>query len=159
MRQPLGKQVCEVTNEFVLIVKVMSNAAHFTPVLKYRFGSQHESEWKEGAPWQLKAPDGRLTDKRQSSRGRSSAAAGGVMAPRAVPRDERGGIWARDIRTRELEQQGEAVKLTVTHEIDKKDSKLIKGVSGGWPIILASLKSLLETGESIERTRKFPAGL
>ncbi len=29
---------------------------------KYWFGSSHESEWKAGAPWQLKAPDGRLTD-------------------------------------------------------------------------------------------------
>jgi hypothetical protein len=51
------------------------------------------------------------------------------------------------------------VKLTVTHESDKKDSKLIKGVSRGWPIILASLKSLLETGEAIERTRAFPKGM
>jgi uncharacterized protein YndB with AHSA1/START domain len=59
----------------------------------------------------------------------------------------------------ELEPQGEIVKLTVTHETDKKDSKLIKGVSNGWPIILASLKSLLETGESIERTRAFPKGM
>ena len=51
------------------------------------------------------------------------------------------------------------MKLTVTHEIDKKGSKLIQGVSGGWPIILASLKSLLETGESIERTRSWPKGM
>jgi hypothetical protein len=41
------------------------------------------------------------------------------------------------------------VKLTVLHEIDKSDSKFIKAVSGGWPIILASLKSLLETGKPL----------
>ena len=58
--------------------------------------------------------------------------------------------------TYELEQQGESVKLTVIHEIDKPGSKLIQAVSGGWPHILASLKSLLETGESLEETRRWP---
>jgi hypothetical protein len=54
---------------------------------------------------------------------------------------------------------GETVKLTVTHVMDKLDSKLIKAVSGGWPMILASLKSLLETGESLEGTRRWPEGM
>jgi hypothetical protein len=58
--------------------------------------------------------------------------------------------------TYELEKQGDAVKLTVVHEIDKTGSKLIQAVSGGWPKILASLKSLLETGESLEATRRSP---
>ncbi len=58
--------------------------------------------------------------------------------------------------TYELEQQGESVKLTVIHENDKPDSKFIKAVSGGWPLILASLKSLLETGDSLEQTRQWP---
>ena len=60
--------------------------------------------------------------------------------------------------TCELEQQGEAVKLTIIHELDKPGSRLIEGVSTGWPLILASLKSLLETGESLEATRRWPAG-
>jgi hypothetical protein len=53
---------------------------------------------------------------------------------------------------------GESVKLTVIHEMDRPDSKLIEAVSGGWPHILASLKSLLETGESLEETRRRPEG-
>ncbi len=61
--------------------------------------------------------------------------------------------------TYELEQKGESVKLTVTHEMDKSDSKFIKAVSGGWPMILASLKSLLETGEPLEATRRWPEGM
>jgi hypothetical protein len=32
-------------------------------------------------------------------------------------------------------------------------------VSSGWPVILSSLKSLLETGESLEATRKWPEGV
>jgi uncharacterized protein YndB with AHSA1/START domain len=61
--------------------------------------------------------------------------------------------------TFEIEAVGDAVKLTVVHEIDKPKSKLIEGVSGGWPTILSSLKSLLETGESLEMTRHWPKGL
>jgi hypothetical protein len=49
----------------------------------------------------------------------------------------------------ELEPQAEAVKLTISHTMDRPDSLLITAVSGGWPRILANLKSLLETGEVI----------
>ena len=49
--------------------------------------------------------------------------------------------------TIELEPVDSAVKLTITHEIDRPESKLITAVSGGRPRILSNLKSLLETGE------------
>jgi activator of Hsp90 ATPase-like protein len=49
--------------------------------------------------------------------------------------------------TIELQPVGSAVKLTITHEIDRPESKLITAVSGGWPRVLSNLKSLLETGE------------
>jgi uncharacterized protein YndB with AHSA1/START domain len=49
--------------------------------------------------------------------------------------------------TFELEPADTAVKLTITHEIDRPESKLITAVSGGSPRIISNLKSLLETGE------------
>jgi len=52
--------------------------------------------------------------------------------------------------TLEIEPVGNAVKLSVIHEIDVEKSKLIHAVSGGWPKILSNLKSLLETGEAID---------
>ncbi len=52
-----------------------------------------------------------------------------------------------------LEFSGPAVKLTVTHEIDQPESKFIDKVSNGWPAVLSSLKSLLETGDALERPR------
>ena len=61
--------------------------------------------------------------------------------------------------TYQLEQIGESVKLTVIHEMDRPDSKLIGKVSNGWPHILASLKSLLETGEALAETRHWPRGI
>ena len=41
------------------------------------------------------------------------------------------------------------MKLTITHTIDKNDSKFIEAVSGGWPKVLSNLKSLMETGELV----------
>jgi hypothetical protein len=49
----------------------------------------------------------------------------------------------------EIEPVGEAVKLTITHAIDRDQSKFIDAVSGGWPRILSNLKSLLETGRIV----------
>ena len=51
--------------------------------------------------------------------------------------------------TFEIEQQGELVKLTVVHAGFEEGSRLREGVSNGWPQILASLKTLLETGEPL----------
>lgn len=48
----------------------------------------------------------------------------------------------------DLQPEGDLVKLTVTHEIDKPKSKFIEAVSNGWPKILSNLKTLLETGEA-----------
>ncbi|MCA6122450.1 SRPBCC family protein [Bradyrhizobium sp. WSM 1704] len=47
-----------------------------------------------------------------------------------------------------LEQHGNIVKLTVTHEGFGAGSKLLDGISKGWPAILSGLKSLLETGKA-----------
>ena len=43
---------------------------------------------------------------------------------------------------------GKAVKLTIHHEADGEgEGKFIGAVSGGWPKVIANLKSLLETGD------------
>jgi hypothetical protein len=56
----------------------------------------------------------------------------------------------------EIEPVGEAVKLTVTHSIEREASKFIEAVSGGWPQILSNLKSLLETGAVVLGPKEFP---
>ncbi len=49
----------------------------------------------------------------------------------------------------EIEPMGDLVKLTVTHGGFEPGSVILPGISEGWPTILASLKSLLETGEEL----------
>jgi hypothetical protein len=48
-----------------------------------------------------------------------------------------------------LEPHGKLVKLTLTHEGFAEGSKLLDGISKGWPAILASLKTMLETGNAL----------
>lgn len=49
-----------------------------------------------------------------------------------------------------LEPAGSSVKLTVTHEDFAEDSKVLPDISGGWPLVLSSLKSILETGQPLD---------
>ncbi len=53
----------------------------------------------------------------------------------------------------ELAQEDDLTKLTITHTIDKENSQFIQAVSGGWPRILSSLQSYLETGRAHDDTR------
>jgi len=48
-----------------------------------------------------------------------------------------------------LEAYGKLTKLTLTHEDFAEDSVVVDGISKGWPAIMCSLKSLLETGEPL----------
>ena len=111
---------------------------------QYWFGMHCESDWKPGSPWRLVFTDGRLAD------------AGEIIEadpPRRLQIQWRN-EWKPELKaegfshcTFDLEPIDGAVKLSVTHEIDLVDSKLIQAVSGGWPQILSNLKSLLETGQ------------
>jgi uncharacterized protein YndB with AHSA1/START domain len=42
------------------------------------------------------------------------------------------------------------VRLTVTHDELEAGSEMHKGIQHGWPVVLSSLKSLLETGQGID---------
>jgi uncharacterized protein YndB with AHSA1/START domain len=111
---------------------------------EYWFGMQIKTEWKAGAEWQMVFPDGRVAD------------TGEILE---LDRPKRIGLkWRNEFKpelkaegfslcTMELEAAGAAVRLTITHTIERADSRFIRAVSGGWPKIISNLKSLLETGE------------
>ena len=42
------------------------------------------------------------------------------------------------------------VRLTVTHDELEPGSGMAAGIRKGWPLVLSSLKSLLETGQAID---------
>jgi uncharacterized protein YndB with AHSA1/START domain len=123
---------------------------------RYLCEMRWESEWKPGASWRAMIPDGRVADGGEVVEIEAHRKLVLTWRNEFIP-ELRGEGYSR--LTYELEPQGDAVKLTVVHEMDKPDSKLIQRVSGGWPHILASLKSLLETGEPLEGTRRWPKGM
>jgi uncharacterized protein YndB with AHSA1/START domain len=111
---------------------------------QYWFGMHCESEWKAGSSWRLMFQDGRVAD--------SGEIVEAERPKRLVIK------WRNEFRpeikaegysrcTIDLEPAGQAVKLTITHEMDRTGSQFIEAVSGGWPRIISNLKSLLETGE------------
>jgi uncharacterized protein YndB with AHSA1/START domain len=120
---------------------------------KYWFGMNFETDWKAGSSWRLVFPDGRVADTGEIVE---------IEKPkRLVLR------WRNQFRPElreegdarcaiEIEPAGEVVKLTIIHEIDKPGSQLIGAVSIGWPKILSSLKTLLETGLALPAIGELP---
>lgn len=49
----------------------------------------------------------------------------------------------------DIEEFRSMVKLTVIHDGFEEGSQVLEGVTQGWPAIMASLKTLLETGEAL----------
>jgi len=50
----------------------------------------------------------------------------------------------------EIDEYEEMVRLTVTHDELEAGSGMERGISKGWPVVLSSLKSLLETGRGLD---------
>ena len=87
-------------------------------------------------------------------RDRGSRAAAPAGDPLAEPEQAR--AQGQSLCTMQLEPSGTAIKLSITHTIEREPSKLIEAVSGGWPKIISNLKSLLESG-SIALQTPYPA--
>ena len=61
--------------------------------------------------------------------------------------------WRAEPRSRvsfDIEDAGNGVvRLTVVHDGSAPGSEVLRGISDGWPAVLASLKTLLETGTAL----------
>jgi len=110
---------------------------------QYWFAGHCESEWTVGSTWKLVSTDGEVMD--QGEIVEVAPPRRLVIRYRHVLRDE---FKSEDdvLCTIELEPRGAAVKLTVTHVMEREGSKFIAGVSLGWPVVVSNLKSLIESG-------------
>jgi uncharacterized protein YndB with AHSA1/START domain len=113
---------------------------------QYWFGVHGESEWTAGSSWKNISPQGQILD------------AGEILE--ADPPRRLVIRWQNQFKpelkaegasvcTMEIEPSGAAVKLSITHTIERDSSKFIEAVSGGWPKVISNLKSLLETGSAV----------
>ena len=109
---------------------------------RYWFGHRVTSDWKVGSPYGFK------------NQGKPTVE-GKVLI--SDPHRRLAYSWnnRKDAATGEgtsrvtfdLEPRGQVIKLTVTH--DELEEKTLRDISGGWPMVIASLKSLLETGHAL----------
>ena len=113
-------------------------------------GINVQSAWKVGSSWLMSYADGRAAD------------SGEILE--IDPPNRMVIKWRNESKpelkkegfshcTIELEKMDEAVKLKVTHGMDLPHSKFIEVVSGGWPVVISNLKSLLETGKVVFKER------
>ena len=121
---------------------------------QYWVGAHLESGWKKGSDWKIVFADGRIADtgeiidiepmKRLVIRWRNEF----------VPELKAEGYSRCTI---EIEPDGELMKLTIRHEGENDGQhKLINAFADGWPLIISSLKSLLETGKALPGTDRMP---
>jgi len=112
---------------------------------QYFFSLSVEAEWSPGAKYVYRAPDGMavLTGEIVEASPPSRLVTRGINA-----QDEEASKEPPSTVTWEIEQRGEICKLTLTHDLAgaPRTSELVKG---GWPVILSSLKSMLETGAAL----------
>ncbi len=107
------------------------------------------SDWKTGSKWEHREGDsngalrlvGRVIEARPPRR---------LVLTWARPEDEMKEEKHARV-TIELQPVGELVRLTVTHERMEADPEMLESISEGWPKVLSSLKTLLETGKPLPR--------
>jgi uncharacterized protein YndB with AHSA1/START domain len=112
------------------------------------WGHENVSDWKPGSTW----------EHRRGDAARSVAILGEVLeaqAPRrlvitwADPQDR----MRKERHSRvtfDIEPIADMVRLTVTHDELEPGSEMQRKITQGWPRVLSSLKSLLETGRPLQ---------
>lgn len=114
---------------------------------QYFFGRTIEIEPRAGGSFILRMPDGRIDVKGEVVEWAPLRRLSVTWTVDWIPE-------MRDLPeclvTYEIEQAGESVRLTMTesHQWDVPEA-LLSGGRAGWPAILSSLKSVLETGRPL----------
>lgn len=113
-------------------------------ITRQYWGHENISDWKPGSGWKHRDP-----------KSGSIRILGEVVESK--PPERLVITWASpenaDKRSRvtfETETVADMVKLTVTHDDLEAGSEMDKGIRFGWPRVLSSLKSYLETGKPLD---------
>ena len=115
---------------------------------KYFFGNSVAIEQRVGGAFIVRAPDGSLHisgEVFECDPPRKLTHSFNVNWPALIEK------LGPTLVSYEIEPAGNAVKLTMTESHDRPiDDDILSGGRQGWPAILSSLKSLLETGAALD---------
>lgn len=159
--------------EFVYVIYIQTTAEKLYQALTdpefikiYMGGYGPESTWEVGAPvrWKMD-PDGEFEEVGQrvleAEPGKRLSYSWHTLQPMHRQMFDFGSDeeWDRAVQERSkvtfdiepAEEPEMGIKLTITHDgFDSPDSRMLEGVSGGWVVILSSLKTLLEGGKFLD---------
>jgi uncharacterized protein YndB with AHSA1/START domain len=114
---------------------------------KYFFGNTVEVDLRVGGAYTVRTPDGALHISGEVAEcvpHRKLTFTFNVNWPELIEK------LGPTLVTYEIEPAGDAVRLTMTESHDRPlDEDILSGGRQGWPAILSSLKSLLETGQPL----------
>ena len=114
---------------------------------QYFFGFAVEMDPKVGGPFIVRAPDGSMHidgEVLACDPPRKLSVTWNVNWPGLVEK------LGQTVVTYEIAQAGDAVKLTMTESHERElGEDILSGGRTGWPAILSSLKSVLETGKPL----------
>lgn len=114
---------------------------------KYFFGNTVEVDLRVGGAYIVRTPDGGLHISGEVAEcvpHRKLSFTFNVNWPDLIEK------LGPTLVTYDIEPAGEAVRLTMTESHDRPlDDDILSGGRQGWPAILSSLKSLLETGQPL----------
>jgi uncharacterized protein YndB with AHSA1/START domain len=138
--------------EFIYVTYIETTAEKLWQALtssefskRYWFNTELKSDWKVGSPFAL-VMNGTTTDVGeilQADRPRRLSYTFHHVLSEAARKERPTRV------TFNLEPHGKLVKLTLTHEDFEEGSVILDGISKGWPAILSSLKSMLESGTAL----------
>jgi uncharacterized protein YndB with AHSA1/START domain len=106
------------------------------------WGHGNISDWKPGSRWDHQKPDGSvlMTGTVLESNPPRRLVLSWVRPDSIADQSEHSRV------TFEIDMFEDMVRLNVTHDQLKPGSDMARGISAGWPRVLSSMKSFLETG-------------
>ena len=116
---------------------------------QYWGGLENHSDWKPGSKWEHINPTDKADPIWVSGRVIESNRPKRLVITWADPEN----LADESQVTFEIQQFEEITQLTVTHGEFKPDSTMAPKIEQGWPKVLSSLKSYLETGKPIDIMR------
>ena len=116
-------------------------------VARQYWSNENVSDWKRGSPW--KHIDRASGAVRMVGEVLEAAPPKRLVISWAFPADAAN--KAKHTRVAfDIEPVGDMVRLTVTHDELEPGSEMDRGIREGWPRVLSSMKSFLETGRALD---------